>query len=98
MSLLLEPLINQTIHVIATDGRSFKGLLAGFDQMANVVLKDTEERVLSPSGISVIPLGLYIIRGDTVAVVGELDQDVENNINLSRLSSQPIPPFRGGGY
>ncbi|RCN41445.1 hypothetical protein ANCCAN_12618 [Ancylostoma caninum] len=39
----------------------------GFDQLVNVVLEDSHERVYSESqGVEQIPLGLYIIRGDNM--------------------------------
>lgn len=49
------------------DGRSIVGLLKGFDQLVNIVLEDSHERVYSEAaGVDKIPLGLYIIRGDNV--------------------------------
>ena len=50
------------------------GILKGLDQVVNVVLANTEERVFTPEGVDRQALGLYLIRGDNVAVVG-------NNIN-----------------
>lgn len=42
-------------------------LFQGFDQLVNVVLEDSHERVYSESqGVEQIPLGLYIIRGDNM--------------------------------
>ena len=36
----------------------------------NVILANTEERVYTADGIDKQQLGLYVIRGDNVAVVG----------------------------
>lgn len=44
----------------------FKGILRGTDQTANVILEKCEERVFSSEGTEIVPLGLYIIRGDNV--------------------------------
>ena len=46
------------------------GNLKGFDQNINLILNDSHERVFSTtSGVEKVPLGLYVIRGDTVAMV-----------------------------
>ena len=42
----------------------------GLDQVVNVVLANTEERVFTSEGIDKQQLGLYLIRGDNVAIVG----------------------------
>ena len=53
-----------------TINRNFKfSRLQGFDQLVNLVLEDSHERVYSESnGVERVPLGLYIIRGDNVYV------------------------------
>jgi LSM domain len=44
--------------------------LAGFDQKSNVVLADSKERVYSlDEGVEEIPLGLYLVKGETMFVV-----------------------------
>ena len=41
----------------------------------NVVLANTEERVFTSEGIDKQQLGLYLIRGDNVAIVGKIIHD-----------------------
>lgn len=42
-------------------------MLAGFDQKSNIVLSDCKERVYSTDeGVEEIPLGLYLVKGETV--------------------------------
>lgn len=44
-----------------------QGTLKGFDQTINLILHDAHERVYSPdAGVELVPLGLYVIRGDNV--------------------------------
>ncbi len=44
-----------------------QGLLRGFDQAVNLILVDAKERVYSSkAGVEVVPLGLYMVRGDNV--------------------------------
>lgn len=45
----------------------FQGILEGFDQSANLVLSNCEEKVYtSPTELQSIPLGAYLIRGDSM--------------------------------
>lgn len=45
-----------------------KGTLKGTDQNANVILEKCQERVFSMDGTEVVPLGLYLVRGDSLYV------------------------------
>lgn len=56
--------------------------------MVNVVLADAVERVYSEDGLQVIPVGCFVLRGDDVAVVSELDSlDVDLECRAKPLSS-----------
>ena len=59
-------------EIITNDGRVEVGILLGLDQVVNVVLANTEERVFTSEGIDKQQLGLYLIRGDNVAIVGKI--------------------------
>uniref|UniRef100_A0A0R3X4S5 Sm domain-containing protein n=1 Tax=Hydatigena taeniaeformis TaxID=6205 RepID=A0A0R3X4S5_HYDTA len=44
-----------------------KGTLKGFDNVINLIVNDSHERVFSPDrGVERVPLGLSIIRGQNV--------------------------------
>merc|ERR1712018_1110248 len=61
--------VNQIVEIVTWDGRLIVGNLKGFDQNINLILNDSHERVFSTtSGVEKVPLGLYVIRGDTVAI------------------------------
>jgi len=49
---------------------------------------------LAQSGVEVVELGLYFVRGDNVAVVGELDEDLDANVDYSSLTAPPLKPVR----
>lgn len=71
-----------------------QGLLRGYDQTNNLVLEDCHERVYSAkSGVELEPLGLYMIRGDNVAVIGEVDEDLDAGIDFSKLQAAPLKPI-----
>lgn len=35
-------------------------------------------------------LGLYIIRGDNIAVIGEIDEEADSNLDLSSIRADPL--------
>ena len=44
----------------------FQGKLKGFDVRTNIIMSDCVEREYSVEGVEMIPLGLYMIKGDNV--------------------------------
>ncbi|CAH8432361.1 unnamed protein product [Schistosoma guineensis] len=89
----LEAYVGRMVNVITSDGRTIVGTLKGFDNVVNLVIKDSHERVFSPTeGVEQVPLGLFIIRGQNVAVVGELDEDLDRRIDFSQLRAEPLNP------
>ncbi|CAN0921807.1 Sm-like protein LSM8 [Linum grandiflorum] len=89
----LESLVDQTISVITNDGRNIVGNLKGFDQATNIILDESHERVYSTKeGVQQLVLGLYIIRGDNISVIGELDEDLDAQLDMSNLRAHPLKP------
>lgn len=89
----LESYVDQLISVITNDGRNIVGILRGFDQATNIILDESHERVFSTKeGVQQIVLGLYIIRGDNIGIIGELDEDLDAHIELSQLRGHPLKP------
>mmetsp|Transcript_1411 Transcript_1411/g.1920 ORF Transcript_1411/g.1920 Transcript_1411/m.1920 type:complete len:121 (+) Transcript_1411:179-541(+) len=87
---LLEQL-DKRILVVLQDGRHLIGKLRCFDQYSNVVMEDTHERHVVEDVYGDIPLGLYIVRGDNVVLMGEVDEDVESSENyLRKVSPEEI--------
>merc|ERR1712002_108324 len=93
MSQLLDPLVGNKVEIITNDGRVVVGILKGLDQVVNVVLANTEERVFTSDGIDKQPLGLYLIRGDNVAIVGAVDENTELGMDFSSIKAQQLPPI-----
>jgi len=91
MAAELANYVEQQIQVVTWDGRTIVGNLKGFDQNINLILNDSHERVFSvAAGIERVPLGLYVIRGDTVAVIGEINQEVDSLLDFSSIKAAPI--------
>lgn len=73
MASALDSYVNNTVSIITSDGRNFVGTLKGFDQTINVILDESHERVFSvANGIEQVVLGLHIIRGDNIAIIGQI--------------------------
>ncbi|XP_070559852.1 U6 snRNA-associated Sm-like protein LSm8 [Ptychodera flava] len=93
MASALEGYINHTVSVVTNDGRMIVGTLKGFDQTINLILDESHERVFSSTqGVEQVVLGLYIIRGDNIAVVGEIDDETDNSLDLSNIKAEPLNP------
>lgn len=58
--------------------------MISYDQFSNLILQDaSERRVVVANGIchyANIPLGLYIVRGDSVVLMGQVDAMREPNV------------------
>lgn len=38
-------------------------------------------------------LGTYLFRGDNVAIVGEVDEEMDNRCDLTQLRAPPLKPL-----
>ena len=85
---LVEELDKKTL-VVLRDGSKIIGFLRSFDQFANIVLENAAERIIVGSSYSDIPLGLYIVRGENVVLMGEIDETIETD-GLTEVSNEEI--------
>uniref|UniRef100_A0A2N9I5U4 U6 snRNA-associated Sm-like protein LSm1 n=1 Tax=Fagus sylvatica TaxID=28930 RepID=A0A2N9I5U4_FAGSY len=82
---------DEKLLVLLRDGRKLLGILRSFDQFANAVLEEACERVIVGDLYCDIPLGLYIIRGENVVLIGELDLEREElPPHMTRVSAAEI--------
>lgn len=87
----LEAYVNNTVSIITSDGRNFVGTLKGFDQTINVILDESHERVFSTTaGIEQVVLGLHIIRGDNIAVIGQIDESIDSQLVFEMIRGEPL--------
>ncbi|CAG5162347.1 uncharacterized protein ALTATR162_LOCUS6203 [Alternaria atra] len=65
----LNAYLNKRVSVLTLDGRTMVGLLHSCDGSMNLVLQEAVERIIRPiedeEPSEEVPLGLYIIRGDS---------------------------------
>ncbi|KAG4303981.1 hypothetical protein PORY_002634, partial [Pneumocystis oryctolagi] len=88
---LLHSCLDKKLMVILRDGKKLIGILRSFDQYANLVLQGTVERIYADQVYGDIPRGVFIIRGENVVLVGEIDLDKKDDLNLQKVS--PIEAF-----
>ncbi|KAM5174883.1 U6 snRNA-associated Sm-like protein LSm1 isoform 4-T4 [Callospermophilus lateralis] len=67
--------------VLLRDGRTLIGFLRSIDQFANLVLHQTVERIHVGKKYGDIPRGIFVVRGENVVLLGEID--IHRSINLS---------------
>nr|GLL35089.1 sm-like protein LSM1B [Ipomoea trifida]GMD30395.1 sm-like protein LSM1B [Ipomoea batatas] len=92
LSTSLANYLDKKILVLLRDGRKLLGILRSFDQFANAVLEGACERLIVGDLYCDIPLGLYIIRGENVVLIGELDLDKDElPPHMTRVS---VPEIR----
>lgn len=78
-------------HPTIIPSSPLQGTLKGFDQTVNIILEGSHERVFSEdSGVEQVVLGLYVVRGDNIAVIGEVDEDKDASIDLSEVRANPL--------
>eukprot|EP00871_Galdieria_phlegrea_P003042 jgi/Galph1/3739/GphlegSOOS_G2441.1 len=69
--------IDRRILILQRDGRYIHGFLRTYDQYANLVLENAFERFVFNQTYCDEPLGIFIIRGENVALLGEIDRELE---------------------
>ncbi|KAL7564406.1 hypothetical protein ACA910_002724 [Epithemia clementina (nom. ined.)] len=92
MSSSLKEWKDKKILVLTGDGRIIVGLLIGYDQVQNLILSDTHERLYSTDAdVEEEPLGLYLVRGDNICLIGECD---EQKLSTNQRAPFPIAPIQ----
>jgi len=79
--------------VILRDGRKLHGVLRSYDQFANLVLEDTVERIYHGDVFAENWHGLFLIRGENVVLLGEIDLDLEDEVPLRRVEYRTLEPY-----
>mmetsp|Transcript_18481 Transcript_18481/g.51380 ORF Transcript_18481/g.51380 Transcript_18481/m.51380 type:complete len:96 (-) Transcript_18481:630-917(-) len=90
MAATLKEWTGESLCIITSDGRVILGVLEGYDQVQNLILKDAKERIYSDEAeVELVDLGLYVIRGDTVCMVGDYD-----DAKWTSDPHDPLPPLQ----
>lgn len=65
------------------DGRNLIGSLRSFDQFGNIVLEGCSERIYVGKKFGDVPVGLFIIRGENMMLMSQLDLEKEAEIRAN---------------
>ncbi|RMJ21182.1 Small nuclear ribonucleoprotein [Aspergillus sp. HF37] len=86
----LLDLTDKKLVLVLRDGRKLIGVLRSWDQFGNLVLQDTIERLYVANLYADVPRGIFLVRGENVSLLGEIDLDREDELppNLQRA---PFP-------
>ncbi|XP_017888252.1 U6 snRNA-associated Sm-like protein LSm1 isoform X1 [Ceratina calcarata] len=82
--------LDKKLMVLLRDGRTLIGYLRSVDQFANIVLHRTIERIHVGKEYGDIPRGIFIVRGENVVLLGEIDRDKEKDLPLTEVSVDDI--------
>ncbi|CAG7817072.1 unnamed protein product [Allacma fusca] len=82
--------IDKRLLVVLRDGRTLIGILRSVDQFANLVLQQSVERIHVGDKYGDIPRGIFLVRGDSVVLIGEIDQQKERYAPLKRVEMEVI--------
>ncbi|OAX80054.1 hypothetical protein ACJ72_05619 [Emergomyces africanus] len=84
----------RTVLILTVDGRTLIGTLLSTDQLTNLVLSQTVERIIrtpdDPEPSSQVEHGLYLIRGDNVVICGEVDEEIDGGIDWARVKGHMV--------
>ncbi|KAI8802486.1 hypothetical protein BJ742DRAFT_832767 [Cladochytrium replicatum] len=90
----MDDLRNKKVLLVTTDGRVVVGILKGFDAQTNLILSKASERAFSTDSFREIPQGLHVVRGDTIAIIGEIDEEKDDAIDWQAVRADPITSIR----
>ncbi|EMF17065.1 Sm-like ribonucleo protein [Sphaerulina musiva SO2202] len=76
----LLDLTDKKLMVALRDGRKLIGVLRSWDQFGNLVLQDTVERLFVHHLYADIERGLFLVRGENVLLLGEIDLDKDDYV------------------
>ncbi|PNY26046.1 Uncharacterized protein TCAP_04018 [Tolypocladium capitatum] len=86
--------LNKKVLIVTADSRILVGTLTASDSSTNLVLTDTVERIIreadDPEPSAEVPLGLYLVRGDSVCSVGLVDEKLDESINWTEVRGSAI--------
>jgi U6 snRNA-associated Sm-like protein LSm8 len=79
----------EKILVITADGRTLVGDLLSCDQLTNIVLNNTTERIIrpleDPEPSSEVLHGLYLVRGDNITICGLVQEEIDASIDWTKV-------------
>ena len=92
----LQPLLGKVVVVVTLEGRCLVGTLKGYDSVCNLVLENAFERTFHlDKGMQLEPMGLYLVRGDSLCVHRPLCEVLGERGRVMAPTAPPRPRFCG---
>ncbi|CAF1323585.1 unnamed protein product [Rotaria sordida] len=82
--------VDKQLMVMLRDGRTLIAYLRSLDQFGNLVLHQAFERICIGRQYADIPRGLFVIRGENVLFIGELDFHQPLRVPLIEVTIEEI--------
>ncbi|CAF2718518.1 unnamed protein product [Rotaria sp. Silwood2] len=82
--------VDKQLMVMLRDGRTLIAYLRSLDQFGNLVLHQAFERICIGRQYADIPRGLFVIRGENVLLIGELDFHQPLRVPLVEVTIEEI--------
>merc|ERR1712228_586815 len=81
--------------VVLRDGKILIGMLRSVDQFGNLALQDTIQRTVIDNRFHDENQGIFLVRGENVAMMGEIDEVKEQEVidNRNRLLQQMLKDY-----
>ncbi|PKI84806.1 hypothetical protein MVES_000862 [Malassezia vespertilionis] len=91
----LQNYLEHRVLLVTQDGRVIVGMLRGYDAGGSIVLSDCVERIFSTDvAVEQVPLGVYVMRGDSISLLGDVDVNKDRALDLSNVMAEPMPVTR----
>ncbi|CAL8097133.1 unnamed protein product [Calicophoron daubneyi] len=71
-------------------GRVYIGFLRIIDQFGNIVIHQAVERIIVGKKFSDVSQGILLIRGENIILIGEVNEEVDIEDKLKRVSEKEI--------
>lgn len=81
----LVQVLDRNVLVILRDGKKYMGILRAYDQYGTIVLHDTSERIYIQDKYGEQHCGVYLIRGENIMLLCEIDQEKDSSLPLEKL-------------
>ena len=86
----LSKYLNNQMQVVTSDGSIIIGKLIGYDSSVNLIISNTIMRIFSLTGTETLDLGLYVIRGDNIVLIAQVDENVDQTVDWEAVKANPI--------
>lgn len=90
---LLLDYVDKKVTLTLRDSTIVVGILRSFDQFGSFVLQDAVEKIYIDNFYATRDLGVYLVRGDTVALLGEFDLQLEKECEEEFAATHEEIPF-----